>query len=155
MKTTYSGTQKQAILDRYFSGESVKTLVSDTEIPRSTIYAWVKKANNIEKSDPVSRKTYNQLMAHTRRLEEMLSILKTCGCAPHNPPPEKLKVLEKLYMAGSHSVRVICEALDVPGGTFYNHIFRNKMEENSYEKRREELRGHIRKRNCGRRVAGA
>ncbi len=48
-------------------------------------------------------------------------------------------------MAGGQSVRVICEALDIPRGTFYNHIFRNKRDESSYEKRREELHGHIRK----------
>ena len=143
--TTYSGTQKQAILDRYFSGESARTLVSSTGIPRSTIYAWVKKANDIGKNDSISRKAYNQLQEHACRLEEMMNILKTCGCAPHDPLSEKLKTLERIYNEGGHSVRVICEALDVPRGTFYNHIFRNKREKNSYEKRREELRGHIRK----------
>ena len=142
--TTYSGTQKQAILDRYFSGESARTLVSSTGIPRSTIYAWVKKANDIGKNDSISRKAYNQLQEHACRLEEMMNILKTCGCAPHDPLSEKLKTLERIYNEGGHSVRVICEALDVPRGTFYNHIFRNKREKNSYEKRREELRGHIR-----------
>lgn len=145
MKNIYSVQQKQAILDRYFSGESVKTLVSDTRIPRSTIYAWLKKGQETGEKHSISRKAYNQLMEHAHRLEEMLSILKTCGCAPHDPLSEKLKALEQLYNEGGHSVRVICEALDVPRGTFYNHIFRNKREESSYEKRREELRGHIRK----------
>ncbi len=67
MKTTYSGTQKQAILDRYFSGESVRTLVSNTEIPRSTIYAWVKEGKIAERDSPISRNAYNQLREHARR----------------------------------------------------------------------------------------
>ena len=145
MKNTYSVEQKQAVLKRYHSGMSVRELVTETRIPRSTIYAWLEKSKETGEEHSVSRKAYNQLQEHARRLEEMLNILKTCGCAPHDPLSEKLKTLEQLYNDGGHSVRVICEALDVPRGTFYNHIFRNKREESSYEKRREELRGHIRK----------
>gem|GEM_PF-672723 len=48
--------------------------------------------------------------------------------------------LEKLH--GQHSVRALCEALDVSRGTFYNHIFRRK--DVAYrDKRREEMRAHI------------
>lgn len=39
---------------------------------------------------------------------------------------------------------MICEALNVPRGTFYNHIFRNKRSESGYEKRKEDLRVRIR-----------
>lgn len=35
---------------------------------------------------------------------------------------------------------MFCEALQVPRGTFYNHIFRNKRQNNSYRKRCDELR---------------
>ena len=35
---------------------------------------------------------------------------------------------------------MFCEALQIPRGTFYNHIFRNKRQNNSYRKRRDELR---------------
>ena len=145
MKNTYSTEQRQVILKRYHSGMSVRELVAETRIPRSTIYAWLKKGKETGEEQSISRKAYNQLQKHAHRLAEMLSILKTCSCAPYDPLPEKLKTLERLYETGGHSVRVICEALDVPRGTFYNHIFRNKREESSYEKRREELRGHIQK----------
>lgn len=49
--------------------------------------------------------------------------------------------LERLY--GQFSVHVLCEALDVPRGTFYNHIKRNKRGNSSYAKHREELREAI------------
>lgn len=145
MKNTYNVQQKQAVLKRYHSGMSVRDLVTETGIPRSTIYAWLEKSKETGEEHFISRKAYNQLQEHAHRLEEMLEILKTCDCAPHDPLSERLKTLEQLYNEGGHSVRVICEALDVPRGTFYNHIFRNKREESNYEKRREELRGHIRK----------
>ena len=45
--------------------------------------------------------------------------------------------MEKLY--GQYSVHVLCDALQVARGTFYNHIFRNKRENNSYQIRRTQL----------------
>lgn len=35
---------------------------------------------------------------------------------------------------------MLCEALDVPRGTFYNHILRSEKDNTTYSKRREELR---------------
>ena len=46
--------------------------------------------------------------------------------------------MEELY--GQYSVHMICDALKVPRGTFYNHIFRNKRDNTWYAKRREEFR---------------
>ena len=42
-------------------------------------------------------------------------------------------------------VHLLCEALDVPRGTFYNHIYRNKRDKTLYKQRREELRIEIKK----------
>ena len=38
---------------------------------------------------------------------------------------------------------MICDALDISRGTFYNHIFRNKKDNTWYSKRKEELRIRI------------
>lgn len=38
---------------------------------------------------------------------------------------------------------MLCEALDVPRSTFYNHIFRNKKDNNSYQIRRTQLSERI------------
>lgn len=38
---------------------------------------------------------------------------------------------------------MLCDALKVPRGTFYNYIFRNKRDNTWYAKRREELRIRI------------
>ena len=45
---------------------------------------------------------------------------------------------------GQYSVHMICEALNVSPGTFYNHILRNKRDNTYHSKRREELRLKIR-----------
>ena len=54
----------------------------------------------------------------------------------------KLYELEKLY--GKFSTRVLCEALEVNRGTFYNHILRNKKMNTTYAKHRQELSDAIR-----------
>ena len=143
MSKQHSQNQQQDIINRYFSGEGVTTLSEKTGVSRSTIYNWIKVERQLREKkaaekENINYKSYNQLKEHAERLEGMLTILKTCGCAPHDPLPVKLKVSERLYHEDNYSVRMICEALDVPRGTFYNHVLRNKRGESSYEKRKEE-----------------
>ena len=140
MNKQHGQNQKQDIINRYFSGEGVTTLSEETGVSRSTIYNWLKVERQLREKKAAEKETYNfksysQLKEHVERLEGMLAILKTCGCAPHDPLPVKLKVSERLYHEDNYSVRMICEALDVPRGTFYNHVLRNKRGESSYEKR--------------------
>lgn len=54
-------------------------------------------------------------------------------------PALKEKLQELSVPHGQYSVHVLCEALEVPIGTFYNHTFRNKGENNSYQIRRNQL----------------
>lgn len=42
----YSDEQKQEVIKRYANGESVSDIVSDYQIPRSTIYSWIKENQN-------------------------------------------------------------------------------------------------------------
>ena len=44
MNQKYSEIQKQAIIERYIiRGESVSAIATETSIPRSTLYAWIKQ----------------------------------------------------------------------------------------------------------------
>lgn len=54
---------------------------------------------------------------------------------------QKLHAAEKL--SGEYSVHMICEALDIARGTYYNHILRNKRNNTWYARRREALRLQI------------
>lgn len=77
-----------------------------------------------------------------KRLQGIIKILKKVNCNANSPLKIKLYELEKLY--GEYSVHMLCDALDVSRGTFYNHILRNKRDNNWYEKRKEEFRVKIR-----------
>lgn len=75
------------------------------------------------------------------RLENIIEILKSANCTPKSPLKQKLYAAEQFY--GEYSVHVICDAFDIPRGTFYNHVLRNKKDNTWYTKRKEELRHQI------------
>ena len=138
----YTENEKSIITTRYKNGESVSDLVTDTGIPRSTIYSWIKEdvASDSNKKT-VSLKNSRILENKVARLEGIIEIMKKVGCSVSDPLEIKLPALEALQ--GQYSVHMLCEALDVPRGTYYNYILRNKRTNTWYEKRREELRIEI------------
>lgn len=127
MNQEISKSEKQLLGDRYITGgESVTAISKETGISRSTLYSWIKqfqdKSNNVKKE--ITVKNFRILENKVERLEGMVEILKTVDCSTNAPLKEKLYALEKLQ--GQYSVHMLCEALDVPRGTYYNHIMRNK-----------------------------
>ena len=71
----------------------------------------------------------------------IIEIIKKANVLPNAPLQQKLYVAEKL--SGKYSVHMICDALDIARGTYYNHVLRNKRDNTWYAKRREELRIQI------------
>ena len=145
MKKTYTSEQKQAIIERYISGgETYLQISEDTGIAKSTFYSWLKKYN-IEK-ETAKKKTVNfrnfmLLENKVARLENMVDILKSVGGIEDIPLRKKLYLAERFY--NEYSAHLICETLDIPRGTFYNHILRNKKDNTWYAKRKEKLRIRI------------
>lgn len=138
----YTDKQKQGVIERYANGESVSDIVSNCQIPRSTIYSWIKEdQNNNGKKKEVNLRNFRALEKKVNRLEGIVEILQNIDCTANSPLDIKLAALEELY--GQYSVHMICDALKVPRGTFYNHIFRNKRDNTWYSKRREEFRIRI------------
>ncbi len=145
MKNTYTSEQKQTIIERYISdGETYSQINADTGIAKSTFYSWLKKYN--VKKETAKKKTVNYrnfmlLENKVARLENMVNILKIVGGIEDIPLRKKLFLAERFY--NEYSVHLICETLDIPRGTFYNHILRNKKGNTWYAKRKEELRLRI------------
>lgn len=140
MSEKYAANQRQALVNRYLSGESVSSISATTGIPRSTLYTWVKTSQEQQsKSKPIIDKRYVQtLEKKVQRLEGLIEIIQRADCSLQAPMKERLYAIENLY--GQYNVHMLCDALDVPRGTFYNHIKRNKRDATCYAKRREELR---------------
>lgn len=138
----YSDSEKSAIVAEYKQGIPIKGLSIKYEISERTIYRWAKQYLIVAKETTPTVKKYNQLLHGVKKLEDIISILKTVNCTFRAPLKEKLAELELLY--GQYVVHTLCEALDVSRGTFYNHIFRNKRGNAWFEKRWDEYRILIR-----------
>lgn len=132
--------EKKTLVFRYLGGETVSAICSETDIPKSTLYTWIKQYQPIQTRSGrvITPKDYDSLLRRCEKQEQMIAVLKSVGCVASAPLQEKLNALEKLY--GQYSVHVLCDALDVARGTFYNHIKRNKRNNSSYAKHREKLK---------------
>lgn len=139
MKTRLSEKEKGQLIKHFQSGVSVSTISSDSGVPKSTIYSWIKsyEENSSLLGFPISQKEYNALMRRAARLKDMVDILKSVDCTVSSPLQEKLNAIESLH--GEYSVHMLCDALEVAGGTYYNHIFRNKRTNTTYAENRREL----------------
>ena len=138
MKNTYKKELMQQCYNDYKSGKPVPVLIQEYNIPRSTLYTWIKRLETTQPKPNYTKKEFLLLQNKIRRLNTIIEILQSVDCSPTAPLQEKLEVLEDLY--GKYNVHIICEALNVPRGTFYNHILRNKRDNTWYAKRKEELR---------------
>ena len=141
---TYIPEKKQEAIDRFISGESAAAILADIGIPKSTFYNWVRIYQ--EEQAELNRKTvdirnFHLLENKVARLETIIEILKSASCTPKSPLKQRLYAAEQLY--GKYNIHVICDAFDIPRGTFYNHVLRNKKDNTWYAKRREELRLQI------------
>ncbi len=130
MKQIYTNEQIRQCCFAYKNGEAVERISKRLKIPRSIIYVWIKKYKDLPENNPNSfifyQRYYAQEKARCEKLEQICKVLQTVNCTVSSPLQIKLCELKKLY--GQYSVHVLCEALGVSRGTFYNHIFRNKLE---------------------------
>jgi transposase InsO family protein len=74
-------------------------------------------------------------------LEDLISVMQASYCSPNAPLKERLNEAEQLYK--DYNVHLVCEALNISRGTFYNHIKRNQRDNAWYCLRREELKKEI------------
>lgn len=140
----YSEEEKRTLVSLYYNGKTVSEICQEHQISRSTFYTWIQAYRPVEaknSSRTVTPKDFDSLLRRCEKQEQIIAVLKSIPVVASATTQEKLAVLEPLY--GQFSVHVLCEALDVPRGIFYNHIKRNKRDNSSYAKHREELRAAI------------
>lgn len=144
MSKKISEKEKQGLVSRYQRGESVQTLCQESGVSKSALYDWIKRYQGLKSltGQIVTPKEFDGLKRRAKKLENIVAVLKAVYHTDSEPTQTKLLALERLY--GQYSVHVLCEALDVPRSTLYNHLFRNKRGNSMMTQRREELRIQIR-----------
>lgn len=140
----FTPEQKQALVTRYHNGESATEICTEAGIPRSTFYTWLKPYQTTVTSagHVVNAAEFVKMKKKLEKLEQKLEVLQKVNCMVLSPLQKKLYELEALQ--GQYSIHILCEALKVDRGTFYNHLLRNKKEQSSYQFRRIELSEQIR-----------
>ncbi len=121
----------------YSNGTPVYIICKRYQVPRSTVYRWLNQRRNLSPDEILTKKSLDNMRRKQERAEQMCQILKLVNCTTSSPLRIKLYELEKL--ADQFPIRILCDALEVDRGTFYNHLKRNKKENSSYAQRRKEL----------------
>lgn len=124
MKKSYSKQDKEKIITQYESGVSITSIHNSTGIARSTLYDWINEYNSRKDTKSLNRGDYNKLKMHCEKLENIIQILKICGCTVDAPLSQRYEVIKEL--SSVYSITTLCNALNVPKGSYYNHILRNK-----------------------------
>lgn len=139
----YCQEVKVELVNRYQSGELIADICLETGVARSTFYTWLEpyKTMYAQSGAEVTPSGFNKMKKHVDKLEQMIRVLQTVNCTVSSPLKEKLAELELLQ--GQYSVHVLCDALCVSRGTFYNHIYRNKRNNSIHQIRRDQLSERI------------
>jgi len=139
MKSMTLERDKLKYVRQYRTGKSCDAICKENNISKSTLYSWIAKYSpekNNGESVSLMTEVYD-LKRRVKKLEDLLEVLRKVDCTPSAPLKEKLIALEPLY--GQFSVYTLCDALNVPRGTFYNHMLRNKRENADRVKHRESI----------------
>lgn len=115
----YTTSFKREVVKFYLDNHTVKEVISEFDIAESTLFEWRKEylRCNFYKRSGDRLNAYKQKL-HQRKLEQMLKVLQISGCDISSSIDEKIRVVEKL--SNKFSVHVLCEALRLPRGTYYN-----------------------------------
>ena len=129
----YNEQEKRTLVSLYYNGKTVAEVCQEPQISRSTFYTWIQTYRPVKSKNSartVTPKDFGSLLRRCEKQKQIIAVLKSIPAIANATTQEKLAVLDPLY--GQFSVHVLCEALDVPRGTFYNHIKRNKRDNSSY-----------------------
>ena len=151
MKKNYDVQMQKSVAKRCLDGERVAIVAMEMGVPKSTLYTWISKMKAeladhdriYSENKALDPREYFKQRERITKLEGMLEVLKTASGVIDIPMADKLKILDELYQNEKYSVHVMCEALDVPRGTFYNYINRGKRGNTVAARRREEMRHKI------------
>lgn len=138
MKKYYSDETKNQTVQEFINEKSVSEIHAKTGISRSTIYSWIEtQKETFTKAKKIILRDYRELVAKCERQQKIIDILKESPCTVSAPLRERYEVIKSLK--GTYSETLLCDALNVSKGSYYNHIFRNKNDANQFFQKEREM----------------
>lgn len=144
MPKIYSAEFKDLVVEFYERGHSVNETISEYGISESSLFEWKKdydKRNPDYIGDVLKRRDGYKRADHEKKLEEIIAVMNITRCKPSTSTSEKMVMIKALE--DQYSIHVLCEALHLPRGTYYN---RKKREGklNRYQEADEKIKPLIR-----------
>ena len=131
MKKYYSDETKNQTVQEFINGKSVSKIHTETGISRSTIYSWIEsQKETFTKAEKINLRDYRELVAKCERQQKIIQILKESPCTVSSPLRERYNVIKAFK--DTYSETLLCDALNVSKGSYFNHIFRNKNDASQY-----------------------
>lgn len=138
MRKNYSKEDKQKIINLCSDGVSVTEISKEYGLARSTIYSWIKEYNKkSRRKKPINMHEVILLRQQCEQQNLMIEILKSASCSIDAPQKERYEAIKEL--SGKYSTALLCKAMNIPKGSYYNYILRNKNENTEAAKRRSEV----------------
>ena len=128
MRKNYTKEFKSEVIERFAHGETITAISKTTGLSRGTIYKWLDNAQSEEnkKRKPLNLRAFHDLNQKCKRQEMIIDILKSSPCSTTAPLKERYQVIKDL--SSKYSETLLCDALNVSRGSYFNHIFRNANE---------------------------
>ncbi len=140
MRKYYSDETKNQTVQQFINGKSVSEIHAQTGISRSTLYSWIdtkSEEKTFTNSAKIKLRDYHDLVAKCERQEKIIQILKDSPCTVTSPLRERYAVIKNFR--SKYSETLLCDALNVSKGSYFNHIFRNKNDVTQYALKAEEM----------------
>lgn len=132
MRTKFTQEQKQAMVERYFAGETAKGIAEGSGVSRSTLYLWINEDKDKAGYKDISLKKIKTTIQHAEYLEKMVELLQD-WCASCTSLQERLYHIERL--SAEYPVNLLCKTFKVTKGTYYNHTLRNKRKNSQFNQK--------------------
>ena len=147
MNTNFTSKQKADIANQYWNGTSVKDLCEKYNVPRSTLYTWLKPYQYVYASRHATetiatQKEYNDLKRKFERLTLVLQAISDSGCITMIPLEKRITMYEQLSL--QYGTKILLEALSISKGSYHNLIKKNRVP-TYYQERHAELSDMVRK----------
>ena len=129
---------KAIVVNRYINGEQITKISHDMNVSRTTVYAWIKQHNySFNKAKTLNFRYLHDLEQKCNRQQKIIEILKRSPYSPTSPLSKRYEVIKAF--SPEYNVNILCEALNVAKGSYYNHVLRNKNGDTQAAKKRSEM----------------
>ena len=121
MPKLYSIEFKDEVVEYYERGHSIKETLAEFGISESSLFDWKKDYDNRNPEyigDALKRRDGYKRADHERKLEEVVAVMKITRCNANTSVSTKMTMIKALE--DQYSIHVLCDALHLPRGTYYN-----------------------------------